>query len=627
MLKIETLDDILALKESYDIEFKKALGKKGKGKIPTDFFETYSAMANSEGGSVFLGIEEVGNEIQLSGIKDTTTVIKELFDTLNNPQKISLNILDNEHINILEFNGVYVIWIKIPKATRKQKPIYKGQNPFTGTYIRQGEGDYKCKEECVKRFLAEQIEDNRDDKLLKNFDFDDIELETFYAYRNIFKSHRPDHPWNALNDIEFLRSIGGYKKDRETKESGLTVAGLLMFGKWNAIEEVFPYYMVDYQERDKAVAERRWIDRVYPDGSWSGNVFDFYRKVIRKLYENLKVPFELQNGQRSDFTPVHEALREALINSLVHADYSERLSILIVKRPDMFGFRNPGLMRIPIEIAIKGGESDCRNRNMQKMFMLIGYAEKAGSGIPKIFQKWSSQKWQKPLLYEKKESSWQTILELRMINLFDSQKVEEVKALLKDDINTLSENELLILTTAFIEEEINHKRVAEIMDLHPSDISDILKSLVEKGLLSKNGIGRGSIYTFTKGKKNNTGGVTVSTGGVTNNTRGVTVSTNGVEISRFYKKEEIPNETMQNIEAVLESVKTKQRVKKEIMQEVLLNICQYGYFSPELLSDLTNRHKDTIKEYISALVKQKKLKPYFNSPSSPKQAYISVEKF
>jgi hypothetical protein len=39
------------------------------------------------------------------------------------------------------------------------------------------------------------------------------------------------------------------------------------------------------------------------------------------------------------------------------------------------------------------------------------------------------------------------------------------------------------------------------MDLHPSDISNILKSLVEKGLLSKNGIGRGSIYTFTKGEK------------------------------------------------------------------------------------------------------------------------------
>ena len=89
----------------------------------------------------------------------------------------------------------------------------------------------------------------------------------------------------------------------------------------------------------------------------------------------------------------------------------------------MFGFRNPGLMRIPIEIAIKGGESDCRNRNIQKMFMLIGYAEKAGSGIPKIYQSWSKYNWAKPLLYEKNEHHPQTLLELRMINLLDEETI------------------------------------------------------------------------------------------------------------------------------------------------------------------------------------------------------------
>jgi predicted HTH transcriptional regulator len=331
VIKIDSKDDILVLKESFEVEFKKATGKNGKGKLPNDFLESYSAMANTSGGNIFLGIEENGETINLVGIKNPEEVIKELFDTLNNPQKINLNILKNEHIQILEIEQKNIIWIKIPKATRKQRPIYKGQNPLTGTFIRQGEGDYKCKEECVKRFLAEQIEDSRDSKVLKSFDFDDIELSTFYAYRNIFKSHKPDHPFNALSDLEFLKSIGGYKKDRESGEIGLTIAGLLMFGKQNSIEEALPYYMVDYQERPRAVTEKRWIDRVYPDGTWSGNIFDFYRKVIAKLYENLKIPFSLKESQREEDTPIHQAIREALINALVHADYSERLSILIVK--------------------------------------------------------------------------------------------------------------------------------------------------------------------------------------------------------------------------------------------------------------------------------------------------------
>ncbi|MFH1113444.1 MAG: ATP-binding protein [Pseudomonadota bacterium] len=74
------------------------------------------------------------------------------------------------------------------------------------------------------------------------------------------------------------------------------------------------------------------------------------------------------------------------MNTLIHADYSGHLSILIVKCPDMFGFRNPGTMRVPIDIALQGGESDCRNRNLQKMFQLVGLGEQAGSGLPKIYR-------------------------------------------------------------------------------------------------------------------------------------------------------------------------------------------------------------------------------------------------
>ncbi len=107
----------------------------------------------------------------------------------------------------------------------------------------------------------------------------------------------------------------------------------------------------------------RWVDRLVPDGSWSGNLFDFYQKVIRKLTADLKIPFVLEGDQRQDDTPVHKALREALVNTLIHSDYTGRISVLVVKRPDMFGFRNPGDMRVSIEDAIAGSTSDCRNRS------------------------------------------------------------------------------------------------------------------------------------------------------------------------------------------------------------------------------------------------------------------------
>jgi len=615
MITITSLKDILALKEDYDIEFKKALGRDGKGKLPEDFFETYSAMANSYGGTVFLGIKEVENGIELAGIKEPENIRKDLFDNLNNRQKISANILKDDDVEFIQFEDSYVVKIHIPQATRQQKPIYKGQNPLQGTYKRQYEGDYNCKNdpEYIKRMMAEQVEDSRDNKVLKHYDFDDIDMSSFYAYRNIFKSNQPDHPFNEQSDIEFLKSIGGYKKDRETGDVGLTMAGLLMFGKSNDIEDVFSYYALDYQERPKAKTELRWIDRVTLDGSWSGNIFDFYRIVIKKLFADLKVPFKLEADKREDDTLIHKAIREAFVNAIVHSDFTGRSSILIVKRPDMFGFRNPGLMRIPIEVAVKGGDSDCRNRTLHKMFMLIGYGERAGSGIPKIYSGWNSQDWTKPLLYEKTEPE-QTLLELRMINLLDTDIIDELKVIYQKSLNNLSKDEMTILTTAYIEEGTNHKRILELLDLHPSDISNLLRKLVDEGFLVSEGQGRGTIYQ-ARGVSDKARGISQKARGISNSTRGV----------NFYNIDDIPTDIYEDITMISSDVTTKQRAEKEVMNNTILSICKYGYFSLELLAKLLNRDKGRIKKYITQLVKDNKLEKLYEFSNHPQQAYSSEE--
>jgi len=123
----------------------------------------------------------------------------------------------------------------------------------------------------------------------------------------------------------FCRLPACRRQDCLQEDAGLTLAGLLLFGKRPAIQKGVPFYFVDYQEQpeDKTSQTRR-LDRVVPDGTWSGNLFDFYRKVSRKLVADLKVLFVLKGNFRQDDTPLHRALREALINALVHADYAGR---------------------------------------------------------------------------------------------------------------------------------------------------------------------------------------------------------------------------------------------------------------------------------------------------------------
>jgi predicted HTH transcriptional regulator len=295
-------------------------------------------------------------------------------------------------VQTLVLEGSTVLAVHIPQAPRKLRPVYLNGQPLGHTWRRLHDGDRLCDVETVKRMLAEQLEDSRDTRLLPRFGLQDLDPESLRAYRQMFAVVRPDHPWNAPDDISFLKLMGGWRDDRDTSDSGLTLAGLLMFGQWPSISEAAPLYFVDYQEQtDDADATTRWLDRLVPDGTWSGNLFDFYRRVIRKLGADLKVPFVLKGDTRIDDTPVHQALREALVNTLVHADYNDRASVRVVKRPSGFEFRNPGALRIPARQALHGGLSDCRNRTIQQMFLMLNLGERAGSGLPRILAGWEGQ--------------------------------------------------------------------------------------------------------------------------------------------------------------------------------------------------------------------------------------------
>lgn len=145
----------------------------------------------------------------------------------------------------------------------------------------------------------------------------------------------------------------------------------------------------------------RWIDRVYPDGTWEANLFQFYRRVLPKLQNAIPRPFRMEGNTRMDNSPTHDALREALVNFSVHAYYSTEAALVITRTPDKIVFSNPGTLLVSRDQFYSGGESECRNPSLQKMFMMLGDAEKAGSGTAKIIKGWKSIGLEAPYIREK----------------------------------------------------------------------------------------------------------------------------------------------------------------------------------------------------------------------------------
>ena len=115
-------------------------------------------------------------------------------------------------------------------------------------------------------------------------------------YRQRFLAAKGDHPWLALSDRDLLDHLGGWRRDRVSGAEGVTLAGLLMFGKDKAIRdpEAAPSYFVDYREKlDPAL---RWTDRIYPDGTWEANLFQFFQRVWPKIAAGLPTPFQPESS-------------------------------------------------------------------------------------------------------------------------------------------------------------------------------------------------------------------------------------------------------------------------------------------------------------------------------------------
>ena len=367
---------ILGYREGNRLEFKDA-----RGGLPRSFWETYSAFANTNGGIIVLGVvESADGGPQPSGIADPDALVQDLWNALNNPQRVSANLLLDGDVSVDELDGSPVVIVRVPRADRTLRPVYINNNPNTGTYRRNGEGDYRCTPETVRSLMRDSAEGATDRLVLPEFGLDALCMDTVQNYRNALRAERPDHPWRDLDDEALLVRLGAVGRSPEDGRLHPTRAGLLMFGyAWRIVEE-FPQYFLDCRQE---FTHRRWDNRVTSaSGEWSGNVFDFWYKAYPMLSEGLPVPFELGPGMtRIDDTPQHKAVREALTNMLVHADYYGRAGLVALRTSEGIELANPGTLRLPLDVIEGGGVSDPRNLTMLTMFNLIGTGDKAGSGF------------------------------------------------------------------------------------------------------------------------------------------------------------------------------------------------------------------------------------------------------
>jgi len=475
------LNELSKYREGNRLEVKKA----GAG-LPKSLWATYSAFANTNGGLILLGVIEAEDKsLKVVGVSKPEELLTDFWNTVNNPQKISVSILLDKHVHIETVDGKKIIVIEVPRADRGLRPVFLNHNPFTGTYRRNGEGDFVCPPEAVRAMICDSGEKTQDMLVLDKMRLNVFDYESLRRYRNRMRDTRPGHVWTDLDDVEFLQKLGciGVGEDEKFHP---TAAGLLMFGFESEILHEYPQYFLDYQEHFDT--DVRWTDRFHSaTGEWSGNLFDFFFKAYNKLVQNpkIKVPFKMEGIFRVDDTPVHKALREALANCLCNADYYGPRGLVVRNNVDEIIFENPGGFRVTMGEALSGGVSSPRNGVILKMFNLLDIGERTGSGIPLIYRTWRGEGFRGPEYTEFFEPD-RTILTLPL-----TQQSGD-----KPAIKTGDKKQAIV---SYLEKYGRAKTVilAEIIGLKPSQTRLYLNRLVADGRIIADGKNKNRTYRLS----------------------------------------------------------------------------------------------------------------------------------
>ena len=151
---MEDLDFLNEYREDNRIEAKRA-----QGGLPHSLWETYSSFANTLGGVILLGVAEADNadkSLYSVPLFDPKELVDEFWDLVNDRLVVSANILKPEDVQIFNSDGNPVVAIFVPRAEFRDRPVYIGTDPYTGTFYRKGEGDYRCPRHEVEAMLQDQ---------------------------------------------------------------------------------------------------------------------------------------------------------------------------------------------------------------------------------------------------------------------------------------------------------------------------------------------------------------------------------------------------------------------------------------------------------------------------------------
>ncbi len=428
--------------------------------VVDDIKKEIIAFANCEGGKLYIGVRDDGTVI---GVENPDESALQVSNMIRDAIKPDLTMF--LHYETLAVDGKHIIAIDVQRGT--ERPYYiakKGLRP-EGVYVRQGYSSVPATDTAIRRMIKETDGDRFEEMRSLEQDL------TFESTAKEFTLRNLDFGLQQMKTLKILNNDGIF-----------TNLGLLL-----SEQCIHTIKVAVFQGTDQSIFK----DRREFTGALTQQLNEVYEYI--DLHNQTRATFDkLLRIDTRDYPET--AVREALLNLLVHRDYSFSASALISIYSDRIEFVSVGGLLPGIDLDdIMVGLSVCRNQNLANVFYRLQLIEAYGTGMRKIMNAYEGLP-KKPII-----ENTSNAFKITLPNVNDTKETEHIVD--TRIILSLNEDEKKVLEYAKQNGSVTRNDVELLLEISTSTASRLLRRLVKYAMLIQRGKGKGTKYIFPEGKK------------------------------------------------------------------------------------------------------------------------------
>ena len=418
-----------------------------KRELTKDIKKEIIAFANSKGGTIYIGIDDTGKVV---GLKDYNKDAEALSGMIREGIKSDLTLYTNIIIENIE--GKKIIILKVMSGSNK--PYYladKGLKP-SGVFVRHGNVSAPATDELIRKLILEN-HDIFENQVSQNQNLNFIYLNSIFSDKQKELNNTKYKLLNIMNNDNLYTNLGLLLSD----ECPFTIKCAVFNGN----------NKLSFKDRKE----------------FTGSVVKQLEDVLNYLNIINKISGRNINYKRVDIRDYPEfALRETILNAIIHRNYNFSGSILVSVFDDRIEVTSLGGLMTGLSIDdIIAGVSQTRNKNLANIFYRLEYVENYGTGIGRMIDVYKEFNLKPEFITT--DNSFKVILP----NVNYKKEKQDIS------INLLSQKDIII---NYLKENDKIKRevVDVLFDISSARSKKILSEMVKENIIVKKGNGKNTYY-------------------------------------------------------------------------------------------------------------------------------------